>query len=110
MVNDEFHYGAIVKLNFTPQAGHEQAGWRPGIIISNDVVNKHSNMVMVCPITHTDNQHPFHIKLVGTKKVDGYVMCEQAKMMDVNARKAKYIEDAPLKVVNEANMLVRQFL
>ena len=86
----------------------DKTKWR--LRISQARIHKHSNMVMVCPITHTDRQHPFHIKLEGAKKVDGYVLCEQAKMMDITARKARYIEDAPLNITNEINQLVRQFL
>ena len=110
MVNEDFHFGAIVKMNFTPQAGHEQAGWRPAIIVSNDVLNMHSNMIMVCPITHTDRGNPFHIKLNGTEKTDGFIMCDQLKMADINARHATYIEDAPQEIAEEAKELIKQFL
>lgn len=110
MVNDEFHYGAIVKMNFDPQAGHEQAGWRPALIVSKDTLNKHSNMIMACPITNTDRKHPFHIPLDGSTVTNGYILCEQAKMLDIPARNGKFIEDAPSKIVDEANQLVRQFL
>lgn len=110
MVNDDYHYGAIIKLNFSPQAGHEQAGWRPAIIVSNDFMNRHCNMVMVCPITHTNRDHPFHIPLDNSTKTDGFILCEQVRTIDVYARSAKYIEDAPSKIVDEANKVIREFL
>ncbi len=108
--DDDFHYGAIIRMDFNPQAGHEQAGWRPAIIISNNYLNKHSNMVMVCPITHTNRDHPFHVRLDNRTKTDGFILCEQAKMLDIHARRAKYIEDAPEEIINEANEIVKQFL
>lgn len=97
-------------MNFDPHAGHEQAGWRPAIIISKDLLNRHSNMVLVCPITHTERSHPFHIPLDENTTTDGFILCEQAKMLDIYARNAVYIEDAPSNIVNEANELIKQFL
>lgn len=110
MVNPDFHFGAIIKMDFTPQAGHEQAGWRPAIIISSDMLNRHSNMIMVCPITHTNRINPFHIEVKGTEKTDGFILCEQAKMTDVYARGAEFIEDAPKEIAQEARTIVKQFL
>lgn len=110
MVNEDFHYGAIIKMDFDPQAGHEQAGWRPAIIVSNDYLNQHSNMIMVCPITHTNRDHPFHVALDESTQTDGFILCEQVKMLDLYARNARYIEDAPSNIIDEANRIIRQFL
>lgn len=54
---------------------------------------------MVAPITHTDKNHPFHIKLQGTERVDGVILCDQAKMLDVNARNAEFLEEAPIEII-----------
>jgi mRNA interferase MazF len=45
--------GDIIKLDFNPQAGHEQAGYRPAVVISNNFFNNKTNLTIVCPITNT---------------------------------------------------------
>ncbi len=55
--------GTIIKINFNPQAGHEQAGYRPAVDVSNNVFNRKTNLTIVCPITNTNNQFPLHIPL-----------------------------------------------
>lgn len=52
-----FEQGDIVYLDFDPQAGHEQKGRRPALVISNNLFNRVSSLTMVCPITHTDRGH-----------------------------------------------------
>lgn len=49
-----FEQGDIVYLDFDPQAGHEQRGRRPALVVSNNLFNRVSSLTMVCPITHTD--------------------------------------------------------
>ena len=45
-------HGDIIKLNFNPQKGHEQAGYRPAVVISNGFFNKKTNLAILCPITN----------------------------------------------------------
>lgn len=110
MVDDQFHYGAIIKLQCTPNAGHEQGGWRPAIIVSNDYFNSTTNLKLVCPITHTERNYPYHIKVEGCKKTDGYIMCEQIRAVDLKARNAEFVEDAPSKLIAEVNTLAKMCL
>lgn len=53
--------GIIIKINFNPQAGHEQAGYRPAVVISNNFLNQKARLSIVCPITN--NHFPLHIPL-----------------------------------------------
>ena len=108
MVN-AFRQGDIVFLDFDPQSGHEQKGRRPALVVSNGLFNRFSSLTMVCPITHTDRRHPFHIRLEGTEKIDGVVLCDQARMLDLNARNAVFAEHAPVPVVAEAVDLITGF-
>jgi len=85
--------GDIVVLTFDPQAGHEQQGRRPALIVSNEVFNKNVSLAIACPITNTDRNFPFHLK-VDSSDLTGYVMCEQVKSIDYRARKVKFIEKA----------------
>ena len=47
--------GDIIKVNINPQAGHERAGYRLALVITNDFFNQKANVAVVCPITNTDN-------------------------------------------------------
>lgn len=92
--------GDIVYLDFDPQAGHEQKGRRPALVISNKIFNTFSNLAMVCPITNTDKLHPFHVRLVESLKTKGVILCDQARILDITARKASFIEKAPSDVLS----------
>ena len=70
-----FEQGDIVYLDFDPQSGHEQKGRRPALVISNNLFNRVSSLTMVCPITHTDRGHPFHLRLDERTKTDGVILC-----------------------------------
>ena len=97
-----FEQGDIVYLDFDPQAGHEQKGRRPALVVSNNLFNRVSSLTMVCPITHTDRGHPLHVRLDSRTKTDGVIMCDQARMLDLNSRKADFEEKAPADIVAEA--------
>ena len=78
--------GDVVKVSFDPQKGHEQAGYRPAVVVSNRLMNDRISLVYMCPVTHTNRNNPFHYELKGYSFVDGYVMCDQMKSMDINSR------------------------
>ena len=48
-------------MDFNPQQGHEQMGKRPALVLSNNILNNHSSLILVCPITNTNKEHPFHV-------------------------------------------------
>ena len=77
--------GDIIYINFSPQSGHEQAGHRPALVVSNKIFNEKTGMTILCPITTKDNGFPLHLPLVGTEKIFGYVMCEHIKAFDDQA-------------------------
>jgi mRNA interferase MazF len=87
--------GDIIKVNFTPQAGHEQAGYRPAVVISNNVFNGKTNMTIVCPITNTDNQFPLHVPLDSRTATTGVILCEHIKAIDIYSRQYHVIESLP---------------
>jgi mRNA interferase MazF len=97
-----FEQGDIIYLNFDPQAGHEQKGRRPALVVSNNLFNRTSSMTMVFPITHTDRNNPFHVRLDTRTQTDGVVMCDQARMLDLNSRGASFVEKAPADIVAES--------
>ena len=87
--------GDIIKLNFDPQSGREQAGYRPAVVISNDIFNAKTNMAIVCPITNTKRIFPLHIPLDNRTITTGYVLCEHIKSLDLSDRECKVIEQLP---------------
>lgn len=87
--------GSIIKINFNPQSGHEQAGYRPGLVVSNDFFNQKTSMTIVCPITNTNNKFPLHVPLDSRTKTTGVVLCEQLKALDVEARGYRFVEIVP---------------
>ena len=107
-----FEQGDIVYLDFDPQSGHEQKGRRPALVISNNLFNRVSSLTMVCPITHThtDRGHPFHLRLDERTRTDGVILCDQARMLDLNSRHASFVERAPEDISSEAVDMVIGFL
>ncbi|MBC5754965.1 type II toxin-antitoxin system PemK/MazF family toxin [Roseburia sp. BX0805] len=97
-------------MDFNPQTGHEQAGRRPALVVSNDILNHHTSMAMVCPITNTDNKHPLHVPLDDRTRTTGVILCEQVKSLDVRKRNAVTAEKAPTDIVDEARSMIKSFL
>lgn len=86
--------GDIVYLDFNPTKGHQQKGIRPAIIISNDVFNINTKMVILCPITSNTKEFPTHYELQDSKKIKGSVLCEHIRSIDYESRKIKFVEHA----------------
>lgn len=98
--------GDIIKVNLNPQKGHEQAGYRPAVVISNDFFNAKTNLVIVCPVMNTDNKFPLHIPLGGKTKTTGVILCEHIKTLDLNAREYSYVEKLPKDLLEEVIAVV----
>ena len=84
--------GDVIFLNFNPTKGHKQAGFRPAVVISNNVFNQNTKMVMVCPITSNDKYFPTHYNLEDTKNIHGAVLCEHIRSIDYESRNVKFVE------------------
>ena len=98
--------GDFIALAFDPQAGHEQRGPRPALVVSNDLLNEHTGLCIVCPITNTDRGYPFHVPIPEGGDVEGFVMVEQVKSVDFRSRRAKRLGEAPAQVLDEALSLL----
>ena len=93
--------GDFVAVTFDPQSGHEQRGRRPALVVSNTLFNRHTGLAIVCPITNTDREFPFHVAVVDNPEVTGFVMVEEVKSIDFSARKAKRIGRASNSLLEE---------
>ena len=82
----------IVFVDFNPTKGHEQTGIRPAVVISTDIFNQYTKMVILCPITSNDKEFPTHYKLEDTKKVHGSVLCEHVRSVNYEIRNLKFVE------------------
>jgi len=78
--------GDIVWLNFTPQAGSEQAGHRPALVISPAAYNEKTGLMICCPMTTQIKKYPFEVLIAGTPP--GVVLADQVKSLDWRIRKA----------------------
>lgn len=102
--------GDIIKISFDPTEGHEQSGYRPAMIVSNDLFNRMFKLTMVCPITNTDKNHPFYVRLDDKTHTNGVVLCDQIRVIDLNARNAKVIETAPEDIIFEVTDIIKGFV
>lgn len=109
-MNQKLKQGDIIKTNFTPQAGHEQAGYRPAVVVSCEAFNKTTQMPVVCPITNTKRAFPFHVTLDDRTITTGVIQCEQVKTLDVDDRGYVFIEELPSDLLRQVlNILQRSF-
>jgi mRNA interferase MazF len=97
--------GDVVWLNFTPQAGHEQMGTRPALVLSPEKYNKKTGLAVCCPITSNVKGYPFEVNISG-KKISGVVLSDHLKNLDWKVRKAKFIEKASKQVVEQCSMKI----
>ena len=93
--------GHIVWLRFHPQAGHEQAGHRPAVVISPQQYNRRVGLALVCPVTSQVKGYPFEVVLPPGLKAQGAILSDQLKSLDWRARKARYVCAIPGEVLDE---------
>jgi mRNA interferase MazF len=94
--------GDIIWLNFTPQAGHEQMGTRPALVLSPDIYNRKTGLAICCPISNSIKGYPFEVIFSG-KKIKGAVLSDHLKNLDWKIRKAKFIEKASKDVLQQCS-------
>ena len=93
--------GDVVWLQFTPQAGHEQAGHRPALVLSPASYNRRSGLMLCCPITSRVKGYPFEVALGEEQDLAGVVLADQVKSLDWKARQASKKGKASSQVMAE---------
>ena len=93
--------GDFVSLSFDPQSGYEQKGRRPALVVSNTQFNVKTKLAMVCPITNTFRNIPFHVPIPQEVSLTGYIMVEQIKSVDYTSRQVAFIEKSPNSLLYE---------
>ena len=80
--------GDVIWLNFDPQAGHEQAGHRPALVLSPKAYNGRTGLCLVVPITNQSKGYPFELALPACCETTGVALCDQVRSLDWKARMA----------------------
>jgi len=102
--------GDAVWITLNPQAGHEQAGRRPAVVLSPAAYNSKVGLAIVCPITNQIKGYPFEVVLPTGLAVTGAILSDQVKSLDWRARNASFICAVPpatiAEVLQKLNVLV----
>jgi mRNA interferase MazF len=102
--------GDAVWINLNPQAGHEQAGRRPAIVLSPTAYNRKVGLAIFCPITNQIKGYPFEVIIPAGLKVTGAVLSDQVKSLDWKVRDAELIVRLPATVTDEVLRKLRMLL
>jgi mRNA interferase MazF len=92
--------GDLIWLLFDPQAGHEQAGRRPALVLTPSKYNQLTSLAVCCPITSQIKGYPFEVA-VRARKVAGVILADQVKSLDWRIREATFIERLPAATMQE---------
>jgi len=93
--------GDLVWISLTPQAGHEQAGRRPALVVSPLEYNARVGLALMCPITSRVKGYPFEVVLPDHLEISGVVLADQIKSLDWKARNAQVAATAPGEITAE---------
>lgn len=102
--------GDFISLKFDPQAGHEQMGTRPALVLSKDKFNQKMGFIFVCPISNTKRKNNFYIKIPVGESVTGVVMADQLRSLDYRARKASFIGKCSPDLLTEVLRRIKPIL
>jgi mRNA interferase MazF len=102
--------GDIVWLSFSPQAGREQAGRRPALVLSPAPFNSRIGLAFVCPVTRRVKGYPFEVMLEQVDGVSGVILVDQLRRLDWRARRAELAGRAPTAVMAEVVAKLRPLL
>jgi mRNA interferase MazF len=93
--------GDLIWLAFDPQAGHEQAGRRPALVLSPKSYNQKSGLALVCPVTNQIKGYPFEVQVPRGCGVTGVILADQVKSLDWKVRQAERIGPVPPPTLDE---------
>ncbi len=102
--------GDAVWITLDPQAGHEQAGRRPALVLSPSAYNGRVGLALLCPITSKVKGYPFEVPLPQGLPIAGVVGADQVKSLDWRARQAAWIATVPEEVLAEVRRRLQTLL
>ncbi|WP_022942093.1 endoribonuclease MazF [Psychromonas hadalis] len=102
--------GDVVIVDFNPQAGHEQAGKRPALVLSPKNFNKITGFAWLCPITNQAKGYPFEVTVEGSKKTTGVILTDQLKSLDWSARNLHKVDTVNSDCLSNVKSIVGTIL
>ena len=93
--------GDVVWITLNPQAGHEQAGRRPAVVLSPAAYNDKVGLAILCPITRQIKGYPFEVRIPSGLPVSGAILADQVKSLDWRVREAELAGTLPATTVGE---------
>jgi mRNA interferase MazF len=102
--------GELVWLDFDPQAGREQAGRRPALVVSPKSYNARSGLALFCPVTSRVKGYPFEVGLPEGAAVSGVILADQVRSLDYRRRRAELAGQAPAGVLGEVRAKLRALI
>jgi mRNA interferase MazF len=93
--------GDVVWITLNPQAGHEQAGRRPAVVLSPEEYNGKVGLAILCPVTNQIKGYPFEVRIPADLPVTGAILADQIKSLDWRVRNAELICALPSRVISE---------
>lgn len=93
--------GDVVWITLNPQAGHEQAGRRPAVVLSPESYNGKVGLAILCPITNQIKEYPFEVVIPAGLPVEGAILSDQVKSLDWRVRNAELICSLPDETTSE---------
>ena len=102
--------GEVVWLSFSPQAGREQAGRRPALVLTPAPFNSRVGLAFVCPVTSRVKGYPFEVALRGVDGLSGVVLVDQLRRLDWRTRRAEPAGRVPASVMTEVVAKLRPLL
>ena len=112
MVTGEYvpERGDFVWVNFSPQVGHEQAGKRPAIVLTESGYNAKTGLMIACPITRQAKGYPFEVEISKGFPVSGVALADHVKNIDWRGRNAEFAGKADnkllVKIINVLGLLI----
>lgn len=102
--------GDAIWISFNPQAGHEQSGRRPAIVLSPAAYNRKVGLAILCPITSQVKGYPFEVIVPPGLVITGAILSDQVKSLDWKVRRAELIDRLPASVTAEVSKKLRTLL
>lgn len=93
--------GDVVWITLNPQAGHEQAGRRPAVVLSPGAYNARVGLALFCPVTSKEKGYPFEVRIPAGLPVSGVILADQLKSLDWRARQAELVAQLPSQTTQE---------
>ncbi|HKI37942.1 MAG TPA: type II toxin-antitoxin system PemK/MazF family toxin [Gemmataceae bacterium] len=93
--------GDVIRITLSPQAGREQAGRRPALVLSPAAYNGKVGLALACPLTNKAKDYPFEVAIPAGLAVTGVVLADHVRSLDWQARQAKYVCSLPAAVVDD---------